>query len=204
MVFDAAMIKVAVQLKHDARREVRALVDRFAPSMPWLNTFMSRTGQVLGCPENALKLLERDEVVLTFPEGARGALKPYRERPRVGRFSRGFARLAILTRTPIIPVAVQGFEELHPVLFSLKGLGKKLGFPGLPITPTFPLLGLLGLVPPPVKCFIEFGSPLSTEDFGPHAADDEEIVSRLSVKVRLIIQDLYEHLRVQRPSLLAR
>lgn len=200
MVLDAAMIEVAVQTDHPARREVRALVDRFTTQMPWLSTFLSRTGQVYGCPENAVKLLHREELVLVFPEGARGALKPYSERMRVGRFGRGFARIAILTKTPIIPVAVQGFEELHPVLFSMKGLARRVGLPEIPVTPTFPWLGLLGLVPPPLKCFIKFGRPILTDAYPDEAAEDETIVSRLAEKVRLIVQDLYEHLRVERSS----
>ncbi|MFQ5457669.1 MAG: hypothetical protein ACE5FC_04345, partial [Myxococcota bacterium] len=137
-----------------------------------------------------------------FPEGARGALKPYTERVRVGRFGRGFARIAILTKTPIVPVAVQGFEELHPVLFSLKGLARRIGLPEIPVTPTFPWLGLLGLVPPPLKCFIKFGRPISMAEYPPEAAEDEIAVARLAEKVRLIVQDLYEHLRVERRSLL--
>lgn len=203
MVLDAAMIEVAVQTEHPARREVRALVDRFTTKIPGLNVFFARTGQVYGCPENALRLLQREEAVLVFPEGAKGAMKPFRERMRVGTFTRGFARIAILTGTPIVPVAVQGFEELHPVLFNLTGLAQRLGLPDLPITPTFPWLGLLGLVPPPVKCFIDFGKPISTADYPPEAAEDEEIVSRLAEKVRLIVQDLYEHLRAQRRSRLS-
>jgi 1-acyl-sn-glycerol-3-phosphate acyltransferase len=202
MVLDAAMIEVAIQVEHPARREVRALVDRFTSRLPWLNTFMARTGQVLGCPENALKLLQREELLLVFPEGTRGPLKPYRQRHRVGKFGSGFARIALITQTPIVPVAVQGFEELHPVLASLKGLGRIFGLPEFPLTLTFPWFGLLGLVPSPVKCFIAFGKPISTEAYGPEAAEDEEVVARLAEKVRFIVQDLYEHLRVQRRSLI--
>jgi 1-acyl-sn-glycerol-3-phosphate acyltransferase len=200
LVMDAAMIEVAIQNYHPARREVRALVDRFTAKLPWWNVFLSRTGQVLGCPENLLKLLQREELVLVFPEGARGATKPFRERHRVTRFGKGFARMAILTGTPIIPVAVEGFEELHPVISNPKGLARRLGLPDFPITPTFPWLGPLGLVPPPVKCSIEFGRPILTEGYPEGAADDEEVVTRLADKVRFIVQDLYEHLRARRKS----
>jgi 1-acyl-sn-glycerol-3-phosphate acyltransferase len=203
MVLDAAMIEIAVQVEHPARREAHALVDRFTTQVPWLNTFLARTGQALGCPENALKLLLREELVLVFPEGTGGPLRPYRDRHRVGKFSSGFARIALITQTPIVPVAVQGFEELHPVLASLKGLGRRLGIPEVPLTPTFPWLGLLGLVPPPVKCFIAFGKPIATEAYGSEAAEDDEVVSRLAEKVRFIVQDHYERMRVERRSLLA-
>jgi len=201
LIMDAAMIAVATRNYHTARRPLRALVDRFTAKLPGWSIFLARTGQVLGCPENTLKLLEREELVLVFPEGSRGATKPFRERHRVTKFGRGFARLAILTKTPIIPVAVEGFEELHPVIANPQRLARRFGLPDFPITPTFPWLGLLGLVPPPVKCFIEFGRPIVTEDYPEGAAEDEEVVLRLSEKVRFIVQDLYEHLRARRRSL---
>jgi len=197
------MIAVATRNYHPARRPLRALVDRFAAKVPWWSVFLARTGQVLGCPENALKLLEREELILVFPEGARGATKAFRDRRRVTEFGHGFARLAILTRTPIIPVAVEGFEELHPVIANPRKLARRIGLPDFPITPTFPWLGLVGLIPPPVKCFIEFGRPIATEGYPEGAAEDEEAVSRLAEKVRFIVQDLYEHLRARRRSLIA-
>ena len=203
LVMDAAMIVIAVRNHHPAHRSVRALVDRFTMRLPWWSVFLARTGQVLGCPENTLRLLQRDELVLVFPEGAPGATKPFRERHRVLKFGKGFARLAILTGTPIIPVAVEGFEELHPVIANPRGLARWIGLPDFPITPTFPWFGVLGLVPPPVKCFIEFGRPIGTEGYPEGAADDEELVSRLAEKVRFIVQDLYEHLRARRRSLVA-
>ncbi len=202
MIMDAAMIAVATRNYHPARRQLRALVDRFAANLPWWSIFLARTGQVLGCPENTLKLLEREELVLVFPEGSRGATKPFRERHRLAKFGSGFARMAILTKTPIIPVAVEGFEELHPVIANPTGLARRFGLPHFPITPTFPWLGPLGLVPPPVKCFIEFGRPILTEGYADGAAEDEEAVLRLSEKVRFIVQDLYQHLRARRRSLI--
>lgn len=203
LVMDAAMIAIATRNYHPARRPLRALVDRFAAKVPWWSVFLARTGQVLGCPENALKLLEREELVLVFPEGARGATKAFRDRRRVMEFGHGFAQLAILTRTPIIPVAVEGFEELHPVIANPRKLARRIGLPDFPITPTFPWLGLVGLIPPPVKCFIQFGRPIATEGYPEGAAEDEEAVSRLAEKVRFIVQDLYEHLRARRRSLIA-
>ena len=203
LALDAMMITIAIQLYHPAHREVRALVDRFTAKLPWWSVFLARTGNVLGCPENALRLLERDELILVFPEGARGATKPLRERHHVMRFGEGFARIALVTGAPIIPVAVEGFEDLHPVLHNAKKLAKKIGLPDLPITPTFPWFGLLGLVPPPIKCFIEFGRPIPTDGFKPGAAEDREVVIKLAEKVRFIVQNLREHLRARRKSLVS-
>jgi len=48
---------------------------------------------------------------------------------------------------PIIPVAIVGAEEIHPVLGKVTKLAQPLGLPYIPITPTFPLLGPFGLLP---------------------------------------------------------
>ncbi len=73
---------------------------------------------------------------------------------------------------PIIPVSIVGSEEIHPVLGNAKVLARLLDLPYFPITPTFPWLGPLGLVPLPSKWYIEFGEPIQTENYGPDAADD--------------------------------
>src|SRR5438477_383314 len=83
----------------------------------------------------ALELLERDELVGVFPEGVKGATKSFRERYKVGRFGRGgFVQVAVRTGAPIVPVAVVGAEEVHPVLLDLPPVGRLFGLPTLPIT----------------------------------------------------------------------
>ena len=56
-------------------------------------------------------------LVGVFPEGLRGVGKLYRERYRLSHFGRGgFVRLARQAKVPIIPVAIVGAEEIHPLL----------------------------------------------------------------------------------------
>ena len=65
----------------------------------------------------------------------------------------------------------------------------------MPITPTFPWLGPLGLVPLPSKWRIEFCEPIDLSDYRPEAADDRALVFDLSEQVRETIQEkLYENL----------
>src|SRR5207247_102686 len=116
-------------------------------------------GAVRAAPATVRRLLGRGEAVIVCPESIHP--KPFRDRYRLGRFGRGvFARLAIETATPIVPVAVIGAEEVHPVLARLDLPGRLLGLPALPITLTFPWLGLCGLVPLPTKCALLFADPL--------------------------------------------
>jgi 1-acyl-sn-glycerol-3-phosphate acyltransferase len=119
----------------------------------------------------------------------KGASKPYRSRYRIRRLGRGgFVQVALRTGTPIIPVAVVGSEEVHPVIADLQPLARLLRLPTIPITPTFPWLGVAGLIPLPSKWFIAFGKPIDVARFGPDAAEDTRLVLELSEQVRDWIQ----------------
>ena len=157
--------------------------------MPFLSEFLLKTGNVVAHPDNATTLLERDELVGVFPEGVKGATKLYRDRYRVRRFGRGgFIQVAMRTRSPIIPVAVVGSEEVHPVIFEFPQLAEALGLPVFPITPTWPLLGLLGTVPLPSKWLIAFGEPIDLSGYSPAMASDPALVLELSERVRSEVQ----------------
>jgi 1-acyl-sn-glycerol-3-phosphate acyltransferase len=156
--FDGAMIVTALQLLR--RRVVRFLYDRFVEAVSPLDAFYRKVGGVTASRENAQALLRMGEAVLLFPEGISGVAKPFSERYRLRPFSPGFARLAMQFDVPVVPVAVVGAEEIYPLVGRAEGVGKALGVPYLPITPFFPLLGLLGALPLPTKWFIRFGPPV--------------------------------------------
>ena len=165
------------------------LVVDWAFAMPFTSILLTRTGNVLAHPDNATALLEREELVGVFPEGVKGASKLFRDRYQVQRLGRGgFVQVALRTGAPIIPVAVVGSEEVHPVLFDVRPIAKLIGAPLAPITPTFPWLGLAGLIPLPSKWFIAFGKPIDTAHYGHEAADDSRLVLELSEEVRGWIQ----------------
>jgi 1-acyl-sn-glycerol-3-phosphate acyltransferase len=192
--WDGAMIRTAITSGHPNPRHARMLVADWAFQLPFLSEFLLKTGNVVAHPENATTLLERGELVGVFPEGVKGAVKPFRERYRVRRFGRGgFVQVAIRTGTRIIPVAVIGYEEVHPVLFDLPVLADALGLPAFPVTPTWPLLGLLGAIPLPSKWLIAFGDPIEIGAYAPSTASDPAVVLELSERVRSAIQaKLYE------------
>jgi 1-acyl-sn-glycerol-3-phosphate acyltransferase len=187
--YDGAMIRTAIIAEHPQPRHARMLVVDWAFAMPFTNMLLVKTGNVLAHPDNATALLERDELVGVFPEGVKGAAKSYRDRYQVQRMGRGgFVQVALRTGSPIIPVAVVGSEEIHPVMFDVKPLARLFGLPLAPITPTFPWLGLAGLIPLPSKWLIAFGKPIRVSHFGPDAADDPRLVLELTEEVRGWIQ----------------
>ena len=170
--FDAAMIEVGLLIKKDPPRVVRALVERWVPTLPFVSTFMARCGQIVGTPENCRRLLAAGESLLVFPEGVRGLNKPFRERYRLQTFGLGFMRLALEAGVPVVPCAVVGAEEQAPALLDLKPLARLFGFPAFPITPTILPLPL------PARYHIRFGEPMRFAG----SADDED--AELERKVR--------------------
>ncbi|HKF80778.1 MAG TPA: lysophospholipid acyltransferase family protein [Thermoleophilaceae bacterium] len=194
--WDGTMLSFAIQREHPLPRYPRFLVLNWAFDLPVISVAMRKVGGVVASPYNAFQLLEEDELVAVFPEGVKGAGKPFRERYRLQRFGRGgFVEIALRTRAPIVPVAIVGSEEIYPKLGDAPAVGRLLGAPYFPLTPTFPWLGPLGAVPLPSKWRIEFCEPIPIADYGPNAADDRSLVFELSERVRETIQQkLYENL----------
>ena len=191
--YDGAMLKTAMRHAHPAKRELRWLAEDFIFHLPFLGAFMNRIGAVRACQENAERLLKQERLVGVFPKGVKGIGKLFRDRYKLQRFGRGgFIRLCLRTETPIVPCAVIGAEEATPMLYRLEYLANIIGVPYLPVTPTFPALGPLGLVPAPTKWRIVFGEPIRFDGYGPEAADDSLLVGRLTEKVRSTIQGMLD------------
>jgi 1-acyl-sn-glycerol-3-phosphate acyltransferase len=194
--FDGAMIVTDVLLGSDPPRLPRAIVDRWVGSLPWLNVFYARVGQVIGTRENFADLLEDGQLVVVFPEGTAAIRKTIAQRYRLQHFHVGFIEQALLARAPVIPVAVIGSDDQAPILHDFQSLARRLGLPALPITPTFPWLGPLGLLPYPVSYHLVYGEPLRFhERFGPEDADDPRLVDFLARQVRREIQRLLDRHR---------
>lgn len=184
---DGAMVLLAVHEQTD--RFARALIADWFGSLPVLSWLLRRTGGTVGHPDDSLRLLRRGELVLVFPEGVKGTGKPFRERYRLRRFGRGgYVETAMRAGVPIIPISVVGAEEIYPMIADLRPLARLLGFPYFPLTPTWPWLGPLGLIPLPTKWSIQFHEPVPTDTYGAEGADDPSLIMRLNDQVRDTIQ----------------
>ena len=194
--FDATMVTTAIMKRHALPRWPRFMVLDWAFALPFVSAFMRRCGGVPASPHNATRLLEQEQLVTVFPEGVKGTGKPFSERYRLQRFGRGgFVEIALRTGAPIVPVAVVGSEEIYPKIGESETLARLLGAPFVPITPTFPWLGALGLVPLPSRWRIEFCEPIDLSEHPPEAADDRRLVFDVAERVRETIQTrLYENL----------
>jgi 1-acyl-sn-glycerol-3-phosphate acyltransferase len=198
---DAVMCGLAVHDRHPAHRHLRLLGADLVFTTPVLGELARKGGSTVACNADAERLLGSGELVGVFPEGFKGIGKPFSERYKLQRFGRGgFVTAALKAGVPIIPVSIVGSEEIHPLLGNARLLARMLNLPYFPITPTFPWLGPLGLVPLPSKWYLEFGEPIPTDGYGADAVDDPMLVFELTDRVRETIQSTLYRLLVQRRS----
>jgi 1-acyl-sn-glycerol-3-phosphate acyltransferase len=194
--FDGAMASLDVWLGTEPPRLPRALFDPFVTRLGPLRRAFEALGPVLASRANLAALLRAGELALVFPEGIDGIVKPMTKRYRLQTFRTGFVRAALAARAPVVPVAIVGSEDQAPILWDVKPLARALGLPAAPITPTFPWLGPLGLVPLPVHYKIVYGEPIDlAEHCGPEGADDPILAAALARRVRRAVQRLLDRSR---------
>jgi 1-acyl-sn-glycerol-3-phosphate acyltransferase len=197
---DALMTMVAV---HDhTGRFLRLLGADLVFRMPFVGEMARRGGATLACNEDAERMLGRGDLVGVWPEGFKGIGKPFAQRYKLQRFGRGgFVSAALRTGVPIVPLSVVGAEEIYPLVGNLPSLARLLGVPYVPITPFFPWLGPLGMVPLPSKWLLEFGEPIRTDELDGAAADDPMLVFNVTDQVRETIQQTLYQLLMRRRSI---
>lgn len=199
--WDGAMMATAIYEFHPAHRYARCMIEDWFGRLPFGAEFMNAVGQVRACQENAERLLKQEQLVGVFPEGIKGMAKGFKNRYNLTRFGRGGAiRLAIKTRTPVVPCAVVGAEEIYVVLGYANWLGKMVGLPIFPLTLTFPWLGLLGTIPLPTKWYINFGKIIKYDQYDESVLKDNVIINRLNQELRATIQEMVDSLLKKRRS----
>ncbi len=192
---DGLMTMLAV---HDhAHRFLRPLGADLVFKLPVVSSLARKGGATLACIEDAERMLSGGDLVGVWPEGFKGIGKPFSERYKLQRFGRGgFVSAALRTGVPIIPLSVVGAEEIYPLVGNVPSLARLLGVPYIPITPFFPWLGPLGMVPLPSKWILEFGEPIRTDSYDPAEAEDPMLVFNVTDQVRETIQHtLFDLLR---------
>lgn len=187
---DALMAGVALFFEADPPRLPRAMIERWVPSVPFVSSLFTRMGAMVGDPSNCRELLRHGQSVIVFPEGVRGSGKLFKDRYQLQRFGTGFMRLALEEKVPIVPLALIGTEETYPGVGNFMGLAKMVGAPYFPITPFFPFLGPLGMIPLPTKITVRVAEPLYFE------GDEFESEELIRIKVQKVKDRLAEELKI--------
>jgi len=190
--WDGVMLKTALRRARPERDPLRWLTDDFVSHAPFLGAALNRIGAVRACPENAEQLLERGALLAVFPEGVKGIEKTYKQRYQLQRFGRGgHVKLALRMGVPVLPVAIVGSEDTYPLLYRVRAFSKVFGLPFIPVTPTFPLLGPLGLLPLPSRWRIVIGERLTElDELDAYAAENGALVNELNERLRGRVQSL--------------
>ena len=191
---DGAMLGTALMLDAEPPRFARSMVERWSAELPFVSVIFPRLGQVIGTPENARRLLENEEVIVVFPEGSRGISKTFDQRYQLVDFGLGFMRLALETRTPIVPVSIVGAEEQYPSIANVRPLAKLLRMPAFPIIPQA-FVGMM--LPLPVRYRLAFGEPLYFEG---DPDDDDAVIEQKVWVVKQTIQSMLHRALKERKS----
>jgi len=198
---DAPMIAKAIKEEHPRPRPLYLTVEHFFKGYPGFSMLLPKIGGVAAHPANVHRLLyDEGQLVLVFPEGRKGTEKLYKDRYRLRRFGRGgFVEAAMRARAPIVPIAVVGAEEAAPIFAHFTLLQKLTGLLYVPLTPTFPhggLLGMFGFLP--AKFLIRFLDPIRTDDLGDAPWEDKGLVQTVAHEVRTRIQENLVDMLAQR------
>lgn len=186
---DGAMVIASSFLELNPPRLAQGMAEKFINRFPFASIWASRTGQFTGLPEHAERLLEDDRLLMVFPEGSRGTAKLYGERYSLVDFGTGFMRLAMKTKTPIVPFGFVGGASAVPTIANLYAVGRLFGVPYVPVTP------YLLPIPRPAKLEVHYGAPMFFEGTG---AEDDEVIVRNVAQVKDAIAALVERGRLSR------
>ena len=183
IALDAAMVIASCFLELDPPRLAQGMAEKFINRIPFASTWTARCGHLTGLPEHAQRLLESERLLLIFPEGARGTAKLWKDRSSLVDFGTGFMRLALRTRSPIVPFAFLGGGDAIPTVSNLYKLGKLIGVPYLPVTPW-----LLPL-PRPARLSVVYGDSMRFEGSGDEEdATIESHVDRVKARIAELMQ----------------
>lgn len=183
VALDGAMVIASMFLEMDPPRLAQGMVEKFINKMPFGSQWSTRCGQLTGLPEHAERLLRDDRMLMVFPEGARGTAKLFKERYTLVQFGTGFVRLAMRTKTPIVPFAFLGGGEAVPTIANAYTLGKMLGVPYVPITPWGVALPL------PAKLEVHYTAPMLFEGTG---SEEDDVVFGYVERVKSRIAETME------------
>lgn len=192
---DGAMVLTSMLLEMNPPRLAQGMVEKFMNQLPVSSLWSSRTGQLTGLPEHAERLLQDDRLLMVFPEGAKGTAKLFKDRYSLVDFGTGFVRLALKTRTPIVPLGFVGGGDAVPTIHNSRTLGKLMGVPYVPVTP-------YGIAAPlPAKLVVHYGKPMHFEGTGD---EEDSVVKGYVEQVKARIAELIEAARGDRRGLQGR
>jgi len=177
-------------------------------TVPLIGSVMRRMGQVPASVENAGRALDEGLPVLVYPGGDHELFRPWLDRNRIDLAGRkGFIRLALEKRVPVVPVVGHGGHDSVIVLLRSERLAEWLGLKrirmgNLPIVWQLPWgVSLPGpfYLPLPAKITVQVCEPIDWSAHGPEAANNPEIVDRCYAEITEVMQRTLSALARENP-----
>jgi len=169
-------------------------------SFPFIKQFIVPLGAVRASHDNAHRLFKQNKKVIVYPGGDYDAMRPFRHRNKIvfgGR--KGYIRLALREKVPIIPVVTAGAHSVYIIIDDMRWLARLLHLDRIARIKVFPLtlsipwgvtLGpLIFFIPYPSKISIEVLNPIHFNPSGPEAAKDDAYVKECAHNVETIMQN---------------
>ncbi len=171
--FDAAIL--AHEINENCHRIPRVLTHPFWFATKFTAENAKKIGFIEANMKNGVEQLQKNNLVVIFPEGEKGNFKPTSKRYNLQVFKTGFVRMALEAQCPIIPTLIIGAEETHINLKRLKIFEKTL----IPLP--------LNLLPLPAKWKIIFLPPIRLP-YKKKSLEDPELVVEIAQEVREAMQ----------------
>jgi 1-acyl-sn-glycerol-3-phosphate acyltransferase len=153
----------AMLLSHLIRKKTgrlpRVVTHKFWFQNEFIASQAKRLGFIEASFENGLRALQKNSLLIIFPEAERGNFKPSSKMYELQKFHTGAIRMALTTHAPITPCLVLGAEEsqINLTEIELPSVVKKLGLSGFKkLSLPLPLIWL----PLPTKWSIYFLPPI--------------------------------------------
>ena len=141
LTFEVLMMFYAWWKRFGNSRRALGLAHGVALNNPFFRWIIPRLGAIPADPEIALEAMSKDYSLLVYPGGEKEAFRPYSERKKVDFYQRkGFIRLALKAKVPIVPIVSIGAHESYVILHRGEEIAEALGLKdrfrlhGVPIT----------------------------------------------------------------------
>lgn len=129
--------------------------------------------------QTSTRILDEKGVVCFFPEAEEGNFKPIWKRYQLQEFKPGFARVALASLAPVVPVVIVGGEDASPTLGRVGPLEDLFDVP-VPIP--------LSLLPLPAKWRIQVMEPVDPHRYLERESPDADIAEAMASDIRASMQ----------------
>jgi 1-acyl-sn-glycerol-3-phosphate acyltransferase len=205
MTPDTFVFTLAFTSYFGVERRFYQLAHNLVVTLPFPGAILRKWGTIAASHENARQVLQRGDALLVYPGGDYEVFRPSWESTKVDFGGRkGFIRLALDQKVPIVPIVSIGGQESALFLTrgewlaKMLGLDKSMRLKAVPISLALPwginISDMAGHIPLPVKITTEVLEPIDLyERYG-----DDPDVDKIYEDVMGQMQDTMDALAAER------